>query len=266
MENMIKMLAAEAAVPESSFPQTGMQILPIYILTAVGILLLITAWGIKRKGIRSKKIGIAMFIAGIAMTLAAIGIVYNNIVVEQRAVNEMQSAMSVLKEAASTSATEPVTEAPTEGLTQYVDDLFAEEPSEEPELPELPVIEIDGRNYIGYLSIPYYSLELPIAEDCSLATLKTSPGRLYGQPKADTFVIGAHNYSSQFGKVRQIPVGEKIVFTDISGNSYSYKVESVTEVQPDQTEDVYNSGYDLALFTCNYSGARRVVIYSNETV
>ena len=71
--------------------------------------------------------------------------------------------------------------------------------------PELPVVELDGYEYVGYVSIPAIGIDLPVMSEWSYPKLKISPCRQFGSSRTDDLVIAAHNYESHFGKIGPRP-------------------------------------------------------------
>lgn len=68
----------------------------------------------------------------------------------------------------------------------------------------IDVILIDGNAYIGYLSVPSQSLELPILAECSDANLKIAPCCYSGSCYESGFVLAGHNYRSHFGRLNNL--------------------------------------------------------------
>ena len=128
---------------------------------------------------------------------------------------------------------------------------------------EMPEAEIDGRSYIGELSIPALDLELPVQSEWSYANLKISPCRYTGTAYQGTFAICAHNYTTHFGPIRNLEPGDGIFFTDMDGNAFTYSVHEVKEIPPSPDTQVTESGHDLVLFTCTLGGRTRVAVYCN---
>ena len=59
--------------------------------------------------------------------------------------------------------------------------------------PELPVVELDGYEYVGTVSIPAIGIDLPVMSEWSYPKLKISPCRQFGSSRTDDLVIAAHN-------------------------------------------------------------------------
>ena len=120
---------------------------------------------------------------------------------------------------------------------------------------------IDGVEYIGVISVPSYNINLPVQADWSLDKLRNSPCRYSGSINSGSLIICAHNYQSHFGKLKYIQVGEKIKFTDMMGMTYTYSVSEAELVNGYSVEEMkQNDGWDLTLFTCNYSGRQRITL------
>ena len=130
--------------------------------------------------------------------------------------------------------------------------------------PELPIAEIEGYGYVGYISIPKLELELPVMSEWDYNRLKLAPCRQFGSSRTDDLVIAAHNYESHFGHLKDLSVGEPVTFTDMEGIVNTYCVEKIETLNPNEVDAVQNSGYDLVLYTCTKSGKTRVTVFCNR--
>ena len=98
------------------------------------------------------------------------------------------------------------------------------------------IISIDGNDYIGWISIPSISLELPVMAQWSEEGLKTAPGRYAGSPSEDNLVIAGHNYRRHFSPIKWLEPGTEISFTDAEERVRYYEIEETEELLPDQVE------------------------------
>ena len=130
---------------------------------------------------------------------------------------------------------------------------------EHPEM-EMPTLEVEGNQYIGTLEIPALGLTLPVMSQWSYPKLRIAPCRYAGSAYQEGFVIAAHNYSSHFGNLNQLSSGDRIYFTDVTGNRFSYQVAEVEELNPTALEEMVSEGWDLSIFTCTLSGQARVTV------
>jgi len=131
--------------------------------------------------------------------------------------------------------------------------------------PELPVVELDGYEYVGYVSIPAIGIDLPVMSEWSYPKLKISPCRQFGSSRTDGLVIAAHNYESHFGKIGTLALGDEVRFTDMDGIENHYTVSAIEVHDPTDVEAVEHSGHDLVLYTCTYGGKTRIVVFCDRS-
>lgn len=122
-------------------------------------------------------------------------------------------------------------------------------------------VEIDGRMYIGYLSIPELELELPVLSEWSYPSLQIAPCRYYGTVKGGDLVLMAHNYDKHFGRISKLSEGDSVLFVDMDGQATAYEVIARDVLDPNAVEEMTAGLYDLTLFTCTYGGEKRVTVY-----
>lgn len=130
--------------------------------------------------------------------------------------------------------------------------------------PELPVVEIDGNEYVGEISIPAIGIDLPVMSEWSYPRLKIAPCRQFGSSRTDDLVIAAHNYESHFGKLSSLSEGDSVIFTDMDGIVNHYVVNKIEVLDPHSVEEVEHSGYALVLYTCTYGGKTRVTVFCDR--
>lgn len=136
----------------------------------------------------------------------------------------------------------------------------------DPDSREMTVVEIDGYEYIGYLSIPILGLELPVMSDWSYPQLKLSPCRYDGSTKTDDLVIAAHNYAEYFGTIQNLSAGDTVYFIDMDGIVSGYEVAEIEILSPYAVAEMTAGGWDLTLFTCTYSTKYRVTVRCDRLV
>ena len=198
-----------------------------------------------------KKAGIVFVAVGAVLILSALLLLHHNRREDARAGEESARLLEAV-EAAIPSAVPAATAGD------------AAEPTETPQTAELPVVEVEGYDCIGYLEIPALSLSLPVLSEWDYPRLRIAPCRQFGSPYTDDLVIAAHNYETHFGRLKELAVGERVIFTDMTGKINSYCVEKVETLQPDAVETVQESGYALVLYTCTKGGASRVAVFCSR--
>lgn len=125
---------------------------------------------------------------------------------------------------------------------------------------EMTVTEIDGYDYIGYLSIPVLDLELPVMSEWSYPQLKIAPCRQFGSTKSNNLVIAGHNYNKHFGRLSNLNLHDVVQFTDMEGKIRIYQVGEIAVIPPNSTDEVKHSEWDLILYTCTYGGRSRIIV------
>lgn len=194
----------------------------------------------------SKRNGMKWIIGGLLLLAAAFFLISYNLWEGQQAGN---AAGQVLEQLTQAMKQQP------EDVPDYL---------EHPEM-EMPTLEVEGNQYIGTLEIPALGLTLPVMSQWSYPKLRIAPCRYAGSAYQEGFVIAAHNYSSHFGNLNQLSSGDRIYFTDVTGNQFSYRVAEVEELNPTALEEMVNEGWDLSLFTCTLSGQARVTVRCEKT-
>lgn len=125
---------------------------------------------------------------------------------------------------------------------------------------EMPVLTIDGKDYIGYVIIPSLGLELPVLSAWSYPNLKIAPARYEGSVYLNNMILVAHNYKAHFGKLYTLEKGDFIQFRDIDNNFFDFTVEKKEELASRQVTEMTSGDWDLTLFTCTLGGESRVTI------
>ena len=125
---------------------------------------------------------------------------------------------------------------------------------------EMPVQTINGRDYIGVLSIPSLELELPVISQWDYPALKVAPCRYSGSLYQDNLIICAHNYASHFGKLKTLQPGDTVQFTDMDENVVTFRMVERETLGPTDVEGMEAGDWDLTLFTCTVGGQTRVTI------
>ncbi len=125
---------------------------------------------------------------------------------------------------------------------------------------KMPTVTVSTFECIGVLTVPSLDLELPIIDGWSYNDLRAAPCCYSGSAYNGNFVICAHNYAEHFGNIQNLTEGDKVYFTDIDGNIFSYTVSFTDLLMPYDVDDMVSDEYDLTLFTCNFTGQERVTV------
>ncbi|MBQ7982069.1 MAG: sortase [Clostridia bacterium] len=226
-----------------------------------------------------QKTGIVMIAAGAVLILAALLLLLYNNAVSERAGRESDAVMDGLRAAIAQReqrksretvpdvTTAPDTAAPEADVTSDTTAAVTTDAETEPAAPrtEMTVVTVNGHGYIGYIEIPAISLSLPVMAEWSDERLKITPCRHFGATWTDDLVIAGHNYRRHFASLKKLVPGDGVSFTDMDGNVIAYAVTETAVMQPTAVDAVQNSGHDLVLYTCTYSGDTRTVVFCDRT-
>lgn len=202
-------------------------------------------------------LGTLCVILGAGMLLAAALLAGHNTTEDRSAGQASQQALIHIQE--QIQAIEETAPQQTDPYADHID-AFDEEAK------EMTVREIDGYEYIGYLSIPAFELELPVMSEWDYPRLRVAPCRQYGSTKTDDLVIAAHNYASHFGYLSKLEAGDLLTFTDMDSETIVYEVKAVDILAPTAVSTVRDSDFDLVLYTCTYGGENRVAVFCDRAV
>ena len=236
-------------LPGPKIPQTGQLWWPVIVFTIVGLLLVLagTFLFIWKSGAKSR-VGLIFVGFGAVLILVSLGLTVNNISEDRRVGEAMPDLDIQIVDFDLRSLDSP---------EAYIPDYIL---SDEFEMPEKQVL---GHDYIGEIVIESQGLKLPVISDLTYGNLKTAPCRYVGSVYDCNFIIGAHNYDSHFGRLKNLNPGDAISFVDMDGNEFKYNVSAIETVPGSDKDRLAAGDWDMTLFTCAYGGRNRVVIRCN---
>lgn len=190
---------------------------------------------------------------GLLLIAAALALVCYNLYDALRA---EQSAWQIINSLEEISEEESRISAPAEASEKAA---LRQDPVLEAQM-EMPVKTVDGIEIVGVLRIPALELELPIISQWSYPDLQTAPCRYSGSAYLNNLILCGHNYSSHFGKLKELQEGDIITFTDMDGNLFTYEMAERETLMPTSVEEMTSGDWDLTLFTCTVGGKSRVTV------
>ena len=128
----------------------------------------------------------------------------------------------------------------------------------------LEIFELEGDDYIGWITAPGYDREIPIMHQIQEDRLKKAPCLEKGSPITDDAVISGHNYKSHFLFLHSIQPGEEVWFTHLNGFRVEYRVTRCALVEPTDLAAVLKADHDLVLYTCTSDGENRWAVYCDR--
>lgn len=190
---------------------------------------------------------------GFGLLLSALLLGIFNVWDDQRAARQTEAATVMIQQARHQNLQEEVFLLPQ--AEEYQLPFYEEYPNV-----EMPVLTIEGIDYIGTLEIPSQSLSFPIIDGWSYDNLKKSPCRYSGSVYSRDLILCAHNYTSHFGCLASLDPGTQLQFTDCDGNVFDYEVTEMEILKPEDTETIQKGTWDMTLFTCTIGGSSRVTL------
>ncbi|WP_412610005.1 hypothetical protein [Candidatus Pseudoruminococcus sp.] len=121
---------------------------------------------------------------------------------------------------------------------------------------EMPSIEIDGCDFIGLIEVPSYGIKLPIYSEFEEYMPKVYSGSIYNY----SLIIEGRYLENQFNFADKIEVREQIIFTDLYGNVFRYKVKRITHSDNINSEKFQSDNQALTIFV-KYNSSY-IIIYS----
>ena len=219
-----------------------------------------------KKRQRRRKSGSLLIAIGMLMLLSAAILTSLNFIEDGQAGEAAGNALEQLllaerdaRDAARRASSETSDEAAAESSGLTLDPVYLNDNTSTPE-GKMPVIEIDGYDYIGVLQIPSLDLTLPVISDWSYPALQIAPCRYEGSAYDGGLVIAGHNFDSHFGNLSRLEPGDEIRFIDLSGHTFTYAVAETEVLDATAIDQMVNGGWDLTLFTCTLSGETRFTV------
>ena len=133
----------------------------------------------------------------------------------------------------------------------------------------MPVLEIEGGDFVAILEIPDFGVKLPVANRWDANGLTRCPARFLGSAYDRTLVIGGADDPRQFGFCDKIGHGTEVIITDMTGAAFSYTVTEINRASHAENQWLMDEKYDLTLFchdiySMEYIAVRCVLTYRNE--
>lgn len=193
------------------------------------------------------KIGKIFIIVGLFLITLSISLIINNHYDEYNAGIKSQEVLDTLKE-------------------NYNEDNLKVVNTITNEIKDMKTTNIDGYDYIGWITIPSLNLELPIMSEYDYTRLNIAPCRYYGSIYTNDLIICAHSYETHFKNIDKLNQNDLIVITDINGNIYKYEVLEIEILNPKEVSKMIDNNFDLTLYTCTNDGLNRITVRCNRII
>lgn len=113
--------------------------------------------------------------------------------------------------------------------------------------PAMPVLELEGRDYVALLQVPAFDISLPVADVWS-SNLSAGPCRFWGSAYDSTLVIGGSHREEQLDFCGRLDIGDKITVTDMAGTRFTYETVRIERSPHADSRRLLTGEWDLTLF------------------
>ena len=129
----------------------------------------------------------------------------------------------------------------------------------------MPIVDVEGRSFVGTVQIPSLGLLLPIQDEWSNDNAKVSVCRYKGSAYDNDLIVCGHNYVEHFGTLNELQTGEEVIVTDMNGISFHYVVANIETLGAYDVEEMEAGEWDFTMFTCTIGGSNRVTVRCEAT-
>ena len=129
----------------------------------------------------------------------------------------------------------------------------------------MPIVDVDGRSFIGTVEIPSLGLLLPIQDEWSKDNARVAICRYKGSVYDNDFIVCGHNYPEHFGNLPELEIGSAVIVTDMNGCAFHFQVTNIETLGAYDTNEMEAGEWDFTLFTCTIGGANRVTVRCEAT-
>ena len=123
----------------------------------------------------------------------------------------------------------------------------------------MPILSVDGTDFMGILEIPSYDSALPVCAAWGKVT--KYPCCLDGSVYDRTLQIGGTTQKGQYDFYRELSVGDAVFFTDMEGNCFSYDVTDIRYEKHTDQETLRQKDAALTLFVKNVHASEYLIIF-----
>ena len=114
--------------------------------------------------------------------------------------------------------------------------------------PEMPVLQIDGQDYVCLLEVPGYGITLPVANQWDRGDVFSHPCRFFGSAYDDSLIIGGADQPGQLDFMSRLDLGDSIRITDMTGAEFRYEVSRIDRASSADYDVLASQAYTLTLF------------------
>lgn len=123
----------------------------------------------------------------------------------------------------------------------------------------MPVLSLEGRDFIGILEIPLHDSTLPVCADWGNPS--QYPRCLSGSIYDRSIQIGATSQPGQYDFYRELSVGDSVFFTDMEGNRYALEISDLRYKKHADQTTLQSCDAALTLFIKNVYAFEYLIVF-----
>lgn len=124
----------------------------------------------------------------------------------------------------------------------------------------MPVLEIDGSDYVALVDIPALGLLLPVADEWDKGRVVIGPRRFGGTVYDGSLVVGGADQQGQFSGFAYLQPGSSVTVTDMTGLVFHYVIDRIDRSASASEEILTAGNADLTLFVRNAYGLDYILL------
>lgn len=126
--------------------------------------------------------------------------------------------------------------------------------------PDMPVFQLDGRDFSALIRIPAFGVLLPVCNDWETGPFLAYPRRFWGSVYDNSLVIGGSDRNGQFDFCKRLDIGDEITITDMVGAQFSYEVARIERHANADSQKLLEPSWDLTLFARDSSSLNYIFV------
>ena len=115
-------------------------------------------------------------------------------------------------------------------------------------VPEMPVLQVKGEDFIAVLELPALGITLPVGSSWDTRKVREFPCRFTGSVYDGTLIIGGSDQKGQFENFEQLEDGSAVILTDMTSAEFSYTIERIERAKSARADILTDDSCDLTLF------------------
>lgn len=126
--------------------------------------------------------------------------------------------------------------------------------------PAMPVLQIQGTDFVGLLEVPSFGVSLPIGNSWSSAGASRYPCRFLGSAYDNSLILGGVNRKGQLDFCEKLDLGDRITVTDMTGAKFSYEVVRIDRRDSADSAVLRETDSALTLFVHSKTWSGYVIV------